>query len=280
MHTIHNEICRLDDNFTNNTQWNAQNYNLIILTGIKLVKEGKNTHSLIRLNDKSLQEIKTYSSLHTYKKDAFVFQAGTVKKHFFLLLNGRIKLFRVSPAGKEVTQWFCFPGEAFGLSELQATDQQTIYAQCCEKSEVLAIPLNKFNHFIKQSPDIALQIIEQLSMRLKIAGDTLLNFTSDDVKTRLIKLLMRLNMRFGVSYQKGVLIDVILTHKEIADMIGTCRQTVTTALGELKDSGDIKIIDHHFYIPSPSKFEKLAGLNKNRTQLYSESDSKLFALEQ
>jgi len=224
-----------------------------------------NTQSLINLDKECLNRIKTYSNMHFLGKGDFVFQAGTIKKHFYLLLKGRVKLYRVSSAGKEVTQWFCFPGEAFGLSELQTTVHQTIYAQCCEKSEVLAIPLNKFSLFIQQSPDAALKIIEQLSMRLKITGDTLLNFTSDDVKTRLIKLLIRLNMRFGVKSREGVLIDIVLTHKEIADMIGTCRQSVTTALGELKVSGNINIINHQFFIPSLSNLEKLAGLDKKST---------------
>ncbi len=188
------------------------------------------------------------------------------------MLRGRVKLYRVSSHGNEVTQWFCFPGEAFGLSELQSINKQTIYAQCCEHSEVLAIPLSKFTTFIKQSPDIALKIIEQLSVRLKIAGDTLLNMASDDVKTRLIKLIMRLNMRFGIEYREGILINVSLTHKEIADMIGTCRQTVTTALGELKKSGYIKIIDHYFFITSPDDFERLAesGNSNLRSQTVKE----------
>ncbi len=230
------------------------------------MKESQNNHSLISVDEKSLNKFKDYSTTTTYKKNQFVFQAGAIKKKFFLLLNGRVKLYRVSPHGKEVTQWFCFPGEAFGLSELKASVQQSIYAQCCEQSDVLIIPLNKFNQFIKQSPDIALQIIEQLSIRLKITGDTLLNLTSDDVKTRLIKLFIRLKMRFGIEYNKGVLIDVAITHKEIADMIGACRQTVTTVLGELKDAGDIKIIKHYFFIPSQSNLEKLAGMQTRTFQ--------------
>ncbi|MBN4080259.1 Crp/Fnr family transcriptional regulator [Beggiatoa alba] len=220
--------------------------------------------ALISLDKTNLDKFKSYSILHLYNKHDFVFQAGTLKKNFHLLLSGRVKLYRVSSLGREVTQWFCFPGEAFGLAELAHKNQQSIYAQCCEQSEVLAIPLNQFNHFIKNSPEIAVQIIEQLSVRLKITGDTLLNFTSDDIKTRLVKLLTRLNMRFGTEYNNGILINVILTHKEIANMIGACRQSVTTALGELKTAGYLKIINHHFFIPSMLAFEKLADIPKHK----------------
>jgi len=236
-----------------------------------MMKTARRNTALISVDEKSLNKFKPYSTLHSYENNELVFQAGSVKKYFFLLLSGRVKLYRVSSTGKEVTQWFCFPGEAFGLSELQATNQQSIYAQCCEQSKVLSIPLKKFNDFIKQSPEIALQIIEQLSLRLKITGDTLLNLTSDNVKTRLIKLLMRLNMRFGIEHKSGVLINVVITHKEIADMIGACRQTVTSAIGELKESGDITTIEQHFFIPAPLSFEKYAGLCPNTKNQYNES---------
>jgi len=221
------------------------------------VKNTTISKTLIPVDNKSLKRFKEYSTSHTFKKGDYVFQAGTKKRNFYLLINGRVKLYRVSDLGKEVTQWFCFPGEAFGLSELQSSNQKTIYAQCSENSEVLSIPLNQFSRFLKHSPDIALQIIEQLSVRLKIAGDTLLNITSDDVRTRLIKLLARLNMRFGVKHKNGNLINITLTHKEIADMIGACRQSVTTALGELKDEGYIQILNHQFLIPEIKNLETL-----------------------
>jgi len=126
------------------------------------MKALKKNNSLIPLDKQSLNKFKAYSTSHTYFKNEFIFQAGSVKKNFYLLLSGRVKLYRLSLQGREVTQWFCFPGETFGLSELQSTNSQSVNAQCSEKSEVLAIPLNQFDNFINQSPDIALQIIKQL----------------------------------------------------------------------------------------------------------------------
>lgn len=219
----------------------------------------KKISSLICFDEAMKEKLKSYSINHLFNKDDFVFQASTPKKYFYILLSGRVKLYRVSSVGKEVTQWFCFPGEVFGIADVLPvqTGPESVYAQCCEASEVVAIPLSQFNEFITHSPDLAIQIIEQLSIRLKIVGDTLLNFTSDNVKTRLVKLITRLSMRFGVEYKKGVLINVVLTHKEIADMMGTCRQSVTTALGELKSDGYIKIIEQQIFVPSVLKFEKL-----------------------
>ncbi|GMR05459.1 MAG: Crp/Fnr family transcriptional regulator [Gammaproteobacteria bacterium] len=216
----------------------------------------------MKLNDSPLlshEDIARISAITSsmYKKGAFVFQAGTPGKNIYLLNKGRIKLYRLSPTGKEITQWFCFPGEVFGLAELPSNKQRSIYAQCCENCEVTTIPLNQFKNLLATSPEIAIQVIEQLSLRLKIVGNTLLNVTADDSRSRIIKLLIRLSKRFGVECNNGILIDVVLTHKELADMVGTCRQTVTTMIGDLKRDGYIEYVNHLIVIHSMSAFEAL-----------------------
>lgn len=259
---MHNQICRLDDKLKTIVK---RNYSSLVNSNIRInstMKNLKKNTMLISLDEKSLSQFKPYLTSHTFNKDEYVFQASSHKKYFYILASGRVKLCRVSSAGREVIQWFCFPGEIFGFSEITDTNQRAAYAQCCERCEIYSIPLKQFQEFISHSPELAMKVIEQLSERLKIVGDSLLNFTSDSVKTRLIKLLTRLDMHFGVKYKKGVLIDVKLTHKEMSDMVGTCRQSVTTALGELKSEGYIKVIDSFLYIPSVVKLEKLIDRQK------------------
>ena len=202
-----------------------------------------------------------------YRKGDYIFQAGASGDNIYLLNTGRIKLYRLSSSGKEITQWFCFPGEIFGLAELSSTKQRRIYAQCCEGCEVTTIPLTHFKSLLADSPEIAFQIVMQLSLRLKIVGDTLLNFATDDSRSRMIKLLIRLNMRFGKQYNSGSLIDIKLTHKEIADMIGSCRQTVTTLLGDLKRDGYLEFINHRIHIYSIQALEALLEPSHNNLKL-------------
>lgn len=271
---MHNQICRLGDKSKTIMK---RKYSSLVNSNMRINNAMKNLNgntSLISLDDKSLSKFKSYLTIHTFKKNEYVFQASTPKKYFYILVSGRVKLCRVSSAGREVTQWFCFPGEIFGLSEIHQTHQHAIYAQCCETCEVYAISFNQFKEFISQSPELALKVIEQLSERLKVVGDSLLDITSDCVRTRLIKLLIRLNMSFGISYKKGVLIDVKLTHKELSDMVGTCRQSITTAIGGLKSEGYIKMIDNHIYIPSTVKLENLIDREK-QGEVASNNDKKI-----
>jgi len=198
------------------------------------------------------------SSTH-FKKDSFIFQAGTTDNNIYILKKGLIKLFRLSPEGRELMQWFIFPEEIFGLAEFPALGHRSVYAQCCEDSEVAVLSQNKFKQFLITSPELAIQVIEQLSTRLKIVGDTLLNITSDDVRSRIIKLLLRLSMRFGKECKEGVLLDVHLTHKELADMVGTCRQTMTTILSQLKKENHIKLQGRKIVVPSIIVLEQMVN---------------------
>ena len=261
---MHNQICRLGDKLKINMK---RNFSSLVNSNMRINNAMRNLKvntAFISLDDKGLNKFKPHLTIHYFNKDEYVFQASTPKKYFYILVRGRVKLCRVSSAGREVIQWFSFPGEIFGLSEIHQNNQRAIYAQCCESCEVYAIALNQFEEIISHSPELAMKVIEQLSERLKIVGDTLLNFTSDCVRTRLIKLLIRLNMHSGVNYKKGVLIDVKLTHKEISDMAGTCRQSITTSLGELKSEGYIKIVDNLIYIPSIVRLEKLLDRKKRQ----------------
>ena len=190
-----------------------------------------------------------------FKKDSYIFQAGTIDNNIYVLKKGLVKLFRLSPAGRELMQWFIFPGEIFGLAEIPAPGYRTVYAQCCEDSEIKILSQKKFKQSLVNSPGLAIQVIEQLSTRLKVVGDTLLNFTSDDVKSRIIKLLLRLSMRFGVECKDGTLLNVTLTHKELADMVGTCRQTMTTILNQLKKENLIKLQDRKIVVSSLTTLE-------------------------
>ncbi|MDH5182187.1 MAG: Crp/Fnr family transcriptional regulator [Gammaproteobacteria bacterium] len=193
--------------------------------------------------------------LHLGRND-FVFHANSPGKNVYALLEGRIKLFRVSHSGRELIQWFCFPGEVFGFAEIPHNGERGIYAQCCSDAVVLSIPERDFRHFIDTHPTFAIMVIEQLTLRLRTVGDMLLNLTSDDAGMRIKKLLVRLCARFGHWQGDIIVLDVSLTHQELADMSGTCRQTVTSVLNTLKRKGILQIERQRILILQPALFDE------------------------
>jgi len=213
---------------------------------------------LNKLQAEEWQALQQISHPHIYKKNAYIFRADELNDSLYVLLDGRIKITRLSPQGRELIQWFCLPGEIFGLSGGNQSPQRALYAQAITDAKLLCIQKHEFDQFLLEQPRIALFIIKQLASRLRTLGDMLLNVTSDDAQLRFIKLLQRLGALYGRNSNDEVYIDIYLTHQEMADMIGVCRQTVSSMIGRLKKQGVIDTTRSGICIQSPTELQQLS----------------------
>ena len=206
-------------------------------------------------NDKlDLQRIGVRRS---YKREQLVFQTGKTSDEVYVLLEGRVKIYELSCEGREVILWFCFPGELFGLSEVMRIGVREVNAQACGNCEVLTVQKDDFERFIMSRPAAARGVIDVLSCRLRELSNVLLNLASDDVSSRVIKLITRLGARYGAIMDDNVYLDIPITHQEMADMIGTSRQTVTTVLGDLRRKGILRIEQRNICIQDPEWVEAI-----------------------
>ncbi len=206
---------------------------------------------LARLPELERTQLLQIGQIQNFKKSEFVFHAGDATHHVYLLLAGRVKIYQPSTVGKEVILWFCFNGELFGLAEAARGGERVVSAQACDQSDILCIRQEHFTDFLLHHPQTALLIVQVLSCRLRVLGDVVINLVSDDVRTRVLKMLMQLGVRCGTPHALGLRLNLPLTHQEIADMIGTTRQTVTTVLGQLEREAMIKMDHHMIYINQP-----------------------------
>lgn len=189
-----------------------------------------------------------------YQKNQLIFQAGSPGNNVYYLVSGRIKIYQLSGSGREIIQWFCFPGELFGLAEITKGGNRKVYSRACSPVTAIKVPTSTFKNFLMQNSDAALLTIELLSCRLRTLGGMLMNIASDDVMTRIIKLLSRFCIRYGeLQGEDAKPLDIPLSHQEIADMISASRQTVSSALGKLKRYGVIRTLHHQVQIYSIEK---------------------------
>lgn len=206
------------------------------------------TNFLSQLSTQDHNDLIALGKRHTYKKHDLIFQAGLPGDHVYFLKEGRAKIYQLSPTGKEVILWFCFSGEMFGMAEVCRRGQREVSARACSDTEVIKVSQQQFKDFLATHNEAAMLTIDLLSCRMRVLGDMLLNLTSDDVMSRLIKLLTRLCTRYGKSAGSDIILDIQLTHQDMADMIGASRQTVSSAIGELKKQGFLNIENQCIYI--------------------------------
>lgn len=199
------------------------------------------------------------ATVQHYSKGDLVFRSGAPGSNVYFLRSGKIKIHQSSPLGREVILWFCFSGDIFGLAEVTRGDGRVVNAQACEASVVLAVAQDKFRLFLKRHPQVALLSMQVLSSRLRVLGEMFVNLVSDDVSTRIAKLILRLSARYGTRVGKEVFLNIPITHQEIADMVGTSRQTVTSVLGSLKRQGVLSIDNRRIHIESEELLNELTN---------------------
>jgi len=225
-------------------------------------KYSRCTDFLSRLNPEDQKALCDIGTQRTYTKDELVFSVGCHSEDIYIIVDGRVKIFELSEEGKEVILWFCFPGELFGVAEAlghQHCSVREVNALACCPTQVMTIKHYDFVRFLRAYPNAALTVIELLSYRLRELGDVLLNLASNDVTSRVIKLLTRLGTRYGKPFGQGLYLDIPLTHQEMADMIGTSRQTVTTVLGSLKRKGKLRVEQRTIYIQDGAWVKSIMG---------------------
>lgn len=142
--------------------------------------------------------------------------------------------------GKQFTVDILTSGNIFGeTSTLSLTDDQ-VYAEAMTDTYLCMIGRNDFEGFIERNPKIALKFINILSNRLKEVYSLSEKIALSDVKYRLIYLLLKLSEKTGKRINEWQTINMKLTHADIANMIGSTRETTSAILSQLKKDGLIK----------------------------------------
>lgn len=205
-----------------------------------------------QLNANEFQLIQSISHEHKLIKGEYAFTAEQSDPSVYIMLTGRMKISRMSLLGNEMIQWFCMPGDIFGISGENNLSNK-VYAQAITDSTVLKIKKIDFNKLMLKKPRLSLLVIDQLSFRIHALGDMVLYMASDSVNIRFVKLIQYLSNNYGQANNKSIYIDIPTTHQDIADMIGACRQTVSSIISEYKRAGIVEINRKGMHVHKPKQ---------------------------
>ena len=196
--------------------------------------------------------IDNISHEYNFKKGEYVFTADQSDRSVYIMLTGRVKISRMSQLGNEMIQWFCMPGDIFGISGENNLSNK-VYAQAITDCVILKIKKIDFNQLMLEEPRLSLLVIDQLSSRIHALGDMVLYMASDSANIRFVKLIQYLGNNYGQANEDCIYIDIPTTHQDIADMIGACRQTVSGIISEYKRAGIVDINRHGMHIHKPEQ---------------------------
>ncbi len=173
------------------------------------------------------------------------------------LTSGRVKLCHAGPEGKEVILAFIDPGELFGELSLFEPAEREELAIAVEKSSVVLIPRELMQQSMSRYPDLAMGISRLIGLRRQRLERRLKSLLFQPNRDRLIHLLLELLDKYGRKTAEGMLIDIKLSHQDLASIIGSTRETVSATLGELQSEGLVKLGRQRIVVTSPAALADL-----------------------
>ncbi|MFD0696845.1 Crp/Fnr family transcriptional regulator [Paenibacillus sp. GCM10027628] len=175
------------------------------------------------------------------KKGTILFLEGDEGEELFLIKSGVVKIYRLDEA-KEIILALFREGDFFGEMSLISTGlTRSATAETLEVCTLYALKRSSFVQFMEKSPKLCLKLLETTMDRLRRANEQIYDLTFLGVRSRIMKTIIRLSEQHGISTAEGLVINVKLTHQQLANMVGTVRESVTKVLQELLDEGAIQI---------------------------------------
>ena len=195
----------------------------------------------INLSDEDWEHVKRRGTSVVFTAGKFIFHEGDPADYVYVIEKGHVKISRSSPLGREVTVAIRKAGDVVGVAEALGGMERCCFAEALETCTLWKLERELFVEMLHSRPALAVKVATTLGSRLREAENLFSNMVALEVDRRLARLLVSLADRFGVAGQRGVKIDVPLTQQDLATMIGSSRQTVTSTLQKFKDRGLLTI---------------------------------------
>ena len=169
-----------------------------------------------------------------------IFTPGDPDDQLYFLLSGAVRLYKIYGDYKEATTALLKDSGVFGKLSLVEGRWQDVFAEAVTEARVASIQKASLERVIKSDPEFALRLFSSLSERLRQSDEVIESLLHREVSTRLATLLMNLGERFGEANGSGTLIDVRLTHQDLANMIASTREAVSKVMSEFQRDGLIE----------------------------------------
>ena len=181
-------------------------------------------------------------------KNQTIVEEGLSGDYMYVIREGQVKVTKLSGDGREKILELLGPGDFFGEMSLLDDAPRSASVKSLTETHILALSRPDFLKELRRNPDLGMAVIQELTRRVRQMDEQASSLSFQRVRERTQGLLVRL-AKDDVS-QNGRRVTPPLTHQQIADMIGTSRETVTRIVKRLKDQGWLEQEGKHYLVPT------------------------------
>ncbi|WMD22854.1 Crp/Fnr family transcriptional regulator [Achromobacter seleniivolatilans] len=221
-------------------------------------------HALLRNLDlfRPLSDAQLETALHgaapcRLEAGALAYVQGAPGAHFFVLLQGFLKVSQVTPEGEQIIVRYVNPGDMFGLACAMGQTCYPATVQAVQESLCLAWPAAAWTPFTASHPQLGAIALQTMGHRLQDAHQRIQELSNDEVEQRVARTLLRLINQSGRPTHDGIDVGFPITRQDIAEMTGTTLHTVSRLLSDWKQRGIVASGRKRIVLRSPAALARL-----------------------
>ena len=199
-----------------------------------------------KVREEDLESLAKVVIERRFAKNTTIVEEGLPGDYMYLIREGRVKVTKASDDGREKILSFMDAGGFFGDMSLFDQEPRSASVKTLEESRLLALSRRDVLEVLRRSPDFSLAVIEALIARLRETDEQASSMSFQRVKARTRGLLDRI----AKDEADGRRMTPAMTHQQIADMIGTSRETVTRVVKQLKQDGWLDQEGKRYVVPA------------------------------
>ena len=210
------------------------------------------------LSGEQLEDILSQAKSLRFARNAHVFEQGAEAQTFFLLLDGRVRAYKVSPAGEQIVIRFVGPGDMFGVANAIGAKVYPANALALIDSVALAWPSQTWAAMAAKYPSLGAAMMQMLGRQLQESQERLTEIANQEVERRVANMLLRLAAQGGRKEENGIGFDFPISRQDIAEMTGTTLFTVSRILTGWENNGLVATGRQKIVIRDPHRLTLLA----------------------
>ena len=213
------------------------------------------TQLFAALNEVELSSLAEHSGLRSYAAGAILFSEGEPCEGLFIVVTGRVRVFKTSAGGRE--QVLTIEGPGASIAELPVFDggAYPASASAVEPSEFLFVPRSGLQAICLEHPQVSLKLLKVVGARLRRLVGIIEELSFTTVRQRLIAWLLREAKTQGRNTERGVTFSLSTSHQELASHIGTVRELVSRNLARLQAQSFIEMNGREIVITDQAGLE-------------------------
>jgi CRP-like cAMP-binding protein len=211
------------------------------------------------LKEEELKRIRAIASLRQIRKKEVIFSDGEKAKGFYVILSGKVKLYKISPEGKEQILHVVSAPDAFAEAALFLEGSYPAFAETLSDCQLLFFPKINFIQLIQKNPQLSINMIVNLSHYLKRFALLIEELSLKEVSSRIAKYLIDLSLKLAKEGKSPKEVELDLSKTQLASKLGTISETLSRTLAKMKAKGIIDVKKNRILILNREALEELAS---------------------